>query len=67
MTRKHFKAIASIIKDNTTMCGNDEMCGNCMPYVEKELLIFNLSLVFKELNPLFNKQLFVNACNDDNV
>ena len=63
MTKKHFKQIANVIKDNSTMCAND-MCGNCMEFIEKDILINELSIIFKQLNPRFNKQTFINACND---
>ena len=64
MTRKHFKEVAEIIKDNTMR--------DTQPILNKETLINDLSLMFKIDNSLFNKSKFVDACNkrvggNDNV
>ena len=37
---------------------------NNLKLVNKTKLIDELSIVFKQLNPRFNKQTFINACND---
>ena len=60
MTRKHFKAIASIIRANTYKRGNQLI-------INHNDIIDDLCDIFASDNSLFNKQLFVNACNDDNV
>ena len=62
MTRKHFKAIANAIKENTTRSKTIRFNDSKL---YKHSLIDDLSIVFKELNPRFNKQTFVNACNDN--
>ena len=66
MTRKHFKQIANAIKNNTmytskgckTLLNDDEV-------LFKDDLINDLCIVFKQLNQRFNKQTFVDACNDN--
>ena len=69
MTRKHFKQIANVINELYLYDSkyNDEgkkRLFNNLQLVNKTKLINELSIVFKELNPRFNKQTFVNACND---
>lgn len=51
MTKKHFKAIAETIKNLKTLSGQD-----------KKDLINELSSVFIDLNPRFDKPVFVKAC-----
>ena len=59
MTRKHYEAIAKAINNATTYDAyGDEI-------VHKDDLIDDLSIVFKSHNSLFNKQRFVDACNDN--
>lgn len=59
MTRKHFEAIAKAIANASTYDAyGDEI-------VHKDDLICDLSIVFKSLNSRFNKDIFVNACNDN--
>ena len=53
MTRKHYKAIASIIKDNGT--------SNCIDTYKKQL-INDLINLFKLDNTRFNKARFIDAC-----
>ena len=60
MTRKDFKAIANIINNNTII-ENDEKT----LVLNKFRLINDLCVVFKSLNSRFNKQRFVDACNDN--
>ena len=68
MTRKHFKAIAQAIKNNTmytakgckTLLNDDEV-------LFKDDLIDDLCDIFASDNSLFNSSKFVNACNDENV
>ena len=57
MTRKHFKAIARIVKDST-LASNDKL-------IVKDLLINELNDVFSEFNDLFNPTTFRDACNID--
>tara|TARA_R100001082_G_C4361044_1_gene159382 strand:- start:56 stop:235 length:180 start_codon:yes stop_codon:yes gene_type:complete len=58
LSRKHYRAIASIIKDSTI--NNDDF-----PTINKNQLINDLSIEFKKDNSLFNRDRFVNACNDE--
>ena len=54
MTRKDYIKIARIIKDNTM---NDTQ-----PILNKDSLIDDLCIVFKEDNNLFDRQRFIDAC-----
>ena len=58
LSRKHYKAIASIIKDSTI--DNDDF-----PTINKNQLINELSRVFKQDNSLFSRDRFISACNDE--
>ena len=61
MTRKHFIEIAKAIKFNTIYSNN-----STRRIIKKDALINDLCVVFKQLNPLFNAQLFKDACNNNN-
>ena len=69
MTKKHFKQVASVINElflydsKYNNEGKKRMFNN-LKLVNKTKLIDELSIVFKKLNPRFNKQTFVSACND---
>ena len=56
MSRKDYIRLARIIKDNK--------CDNYNNRLLKDSLIDDLSIMFKEDNSLFDKQRFINACND---
>ena len=58
MTRKHFIAIAQVIKDNTLKQGHNN-------YLFKHLLISDLCEEFKKDNHLFDARRFESACIDD--
>ena len=57
MTRKHFNAIARIVKDST-LASNDKL-------IVKDKLVNELNDVFREFNNLFNPTTFKDACNID--
>ena len=57
LTRKHYKAIASIIKDNTL---NDDVLN--ASYIDKESFINDITMYFKSDNNRFSWERFVNAC-----
>ena len=59
MTRKHYEAIASIIKDSTNNTSN-----MLLPTLNKVTLINRLSSMFKDDNNLFDYDKFFEACND---
>jgi hypothetical protein len=65
MTRKHFKAIAQAIKNNSKIVVFDNKTNANI--IDKDNLISELCVIFARDNSLFNKQLFIDACNDDNV
>ena len=54
LSRKYYKMIAKVIKDNTINVTHDT--------ISKEGLINDLCVEFKNDNELFNKQTFVDAC-----
>ena len=58
MTRKHYIAIAKIIKDNTYIVNGNEKV------LDKHEVIKSLCKVLKIDNSLFDRQRFINACND---
>ena len=58
LSRKHYVAIASIIKDNTTQdTYGDE-------HIHKDDLINDLCVMFARDNSLFSRSRFVNACDE---
>jgi len=54
ITRKHFKEIAEIIKDNTM---NDTQ-----PIINKKTFIVDLCVIFKRDNSNFDSSRFIDAC-----
>ena len=56
MSRKHYRTLARIIKDNTMQ--------DTQPILNKDSLILDLCDVLKQDNSLFDKERFINACND---
>ena len=58
LSRKHYRLIAKAIKDSTIINRRD------ITYIDKDLLINELSIVFKQDNNLFNSALFRSACDD---
>ena len=65
MTRKHFKAIANAINENKQVIQVGDMIDDLEEVVNVDGLIYSLCDIFKSLNPRFNKQTFVDACNDN--
>ena len=57
LSRKHYRVIASIIKDNTLRKPLEE-------YIRKDDLINDLTMYFKSDNSAFSWERFVNACDD---
>ena len=57
LSRKHYKKIATIIKDSTL---NDNTM--LLPIINKVTLINRLSSMFKDDNVLFDKDKFLDAC-----
>ena len=56
LSRKHYRAIAKIIKDNTINNGST---------IDKEFLMDDLVYLFANDNNLFNSALFRDACRND--
>ena len=61
MTRKHYIRLARIIKDNSV---SDELEGKLIKYIAKDSLILDMCDMLKQDNSLFDKDRFINACND---
>jgi len=58
MTRTHFKAIARIV-DNSSLIDDE--------HINKDELVLGLCEYFSSINDLFNKDLFITACNECNI
>ncbi len=58
MTRKHYIFIAKIIKDNTIIHKDKPMKST----INKDCLIVDLCVMFKDDNKLFNSDRFIKAC-----
>ena len=64
LSRKHYKAIAQVIKDNSEMV-KDTICnvdGVLSIMIDRDKLIQELCIIFKQDNNLFNSDTFKNAC-----
>ena len=64
LSRKHYKAIAQVIKDNSEMV-KDTICdvdGVLSIMINRDKLIQELCIIFKQDNNLFNSDTFNNAC-----
>ncbi len=59
LTKKHFKAIADIIKNNTKKIDSEVFICN---FLENKKFISDLSNYFKSLNENFNEDKFKIAC-----
>ena len=57
MTRKHYIAVAKIVKDNTLV-----KSGKMLPTLNKTALVSELCTMFKADNSLFDRQRFIDAC-----
>ena len=57
MSRKHYIAVAKIVKDNTVVKG-DKM----LPTLNKVAMVSELCTLFKADNSLFDRQKFISAC-----
>ena len=57
MSRKHYRMIAKIIRDNEVgIVGTDDL------YLRKDNIINDLILMFEDDNYLFDRQRFIEAC-----
>ena len=63
MTRKHYKAIASIIKDNSVeLIDKTTQDGDTKEYINKDDFINDLTMYLHSDNNLFSWEKFTNAC-----
>ena len=61
MTRKHYRKIANIIKDNSI---ETKAFKNYVSIrLDKDNLIMDLILMFEDDNHLFDRDKFIDACN----
>ena len=58
LTRKYYRMIAKVINNSTIINRRD------ITYIDKDLLVNDLSIEFKSDNHLFNRDRFVDACHD---
>jgi len=68
LSRKHFEAIAQIIRENTIKDFSKDEFGNLVHpqfYIYKGDLIHCLEGYFLSINPNFDSYKFAQACNDD--
>ena len=57
MSRKHYRMIAKIIRDNEVgIVGTNDL------YLRKDNIINDLVLMFEDDNYLFDRQRFIDAC-----
>ena len=66
LSRKHYKAIANIIKDNSELV-NDTIVdedGIKSMVINREGFINDITMYFKSDNNLFSWERFINACDD---
>ena len=68
LSRKYYKMIAQVIKDNTIKLSKDskEECPLYVPneWIDKATLIKDMCQEFAKDNSSFNYDRFVDACND---
>ena len=57
MTRKHYVAVAKIVKDNTLIKSKV-----MLPTINKVAMVAELCTLFKDDNNLFDRQRFIDAC-----
>jgi len=57
MTKKHFKQLAQVIKDNT----HGIIDTNTL-YINRDDLVDELCVILKQVNPRFNTTMFKDAC-----
>ncbi len=66
LSRKHYRAIASIIKENSEikLFVDDECNLTKETIINREEFINDITMYFKSDNNLFSWERFVNACDD---
>ena len=66
LSRKHYKAIASIIKENSEikLFVDDDCNLTKETIINREEFINDITMYFKSDNNLFSWERFVNACDD---
>ena len=65
LSRKHYRVIASIIKDNSVeVVDETTQDGNTTSYINRESFINDITLYFGSDNNAFSWERFVNACDD---
>ena len=63
LSRKYYRLIAQVIADNSVEIQDETTDdGEIKEYIIKERLINNLCAEFKADNNLFNREIFVEAC-----
>ena len=63
LSRKHYKAIASIIKDNSVQVVDETtQDGDTIEYINKDSFINDITMYLHADNNRFSWERFVNAC-----
>ena len=67
LSRKHYKAIAQVLKDNSQTIVDEKSYSSqkgdtLTDWVHKDKLINDLCDMFKQDNNLFNRDRFISAC-----
>ena len=67
LSRKHYRAIASIIKENSEikLFVDDDCNLTKETIINREEFINDITMYFKSDNNLFSWERFINACNDE--
>ena len=67
LSRKHYKVIASIIKENSEikLFVDDDCNLTKETIINREEFINDITMYFKSDNNLFSWERFINACNDE--
>lgn len=60
LSRKHYKAIAEIVKSHTDVHDHPDL--NCWEAIDTEPFIANLADYFAQDNPQFDRSRFLEAC-----
>ena len=59
LTKKYYKLIAKVIKDNTSQTEDNNTL-----IIDRDNFINDLAIEFKADNHLFNRDKFIEACNE---
>ena len=65
LSRKHYKMIAQVIKDNSVQVVDETtQDGDTIEYINRDSFINDLTMYFQSDNKYFSCERFVNACDE---